>query len=184
MPPAGDLPDPGTEPESYDSCIGRWVLSHQCHLGSLYILTHTHIWTIKIEGYLYVQIKFYGCLSFFLFIGCVCTGPLLLCAGFLQLWYVGFSLWWLLLWSTGSRACAQQLWPQTQLLLCMRNLPGAGIEPMSPALVGRLLTTGPVIAFSLGQLSPPLIFYKCLIHIPHIQIPPVDPKIFSRAKLS
>ena len=31
--PLGDLPDPGIEP-SYVSCIGRWVLNHQCHLGS------------------------------------------------------------------------------------------------------------------------------------------------------
>ena len=43
-----------------------------------------------------------------------CADALLLCAGFLwlwqvgatlQLWYMGFSLLWLLLWSTGSRAC-------------------------------------------------------------------------------
>ena len=42
-----------------------------------------------------------------------CGGPLLLHMGFLWLWrawatfqlqYVGFSLWWALLWSTGSRS--------------------------------------------------------------------------------
>ena len=27
-PPPGDLPNPGTEPESFVSCIGRWVLYH------------------------------------------------------------------------------------------------------------------------------------------------------------
>ena len=26
FPPPGDLPNPGTEPVSYVSCIGRWVL--------------------------------------------------------------------------------------------------------------------------------------------------------------
>ena len=30
-PPPGDLPDPGTEPMSHISCIGRQVLYHQCH---------------------------------------------------------------------------------------------------------------------------------------------------------
>ena len=31
----GNLPHPGIELESYTSCIGRWVLYHKCHLGSL-----------------------------------------------------------------------------------------------------------------------------------------------------
>ena len=33
-PPPGDLPDPGIKPASV-SCIGRWILYHQHHLGSL-----------------------------------------------------------------------------------------------------------------------------------------------------
>ena len=33
-PPPGDLPDPGIEQLSCISCIGRWVLYHQHHLGS------------------------------------------------------------------------------------------------------------------------------------------------------
>ena len=33
--PPGDLPDPDIKPVSFDvSCIGRWVLYHQHHLGS------------------------------------------------------------------------------------------------------------------------------------------------------
>ena len=33
--PSGDLPDPGIERTSLSSpCIVRWVLYHQCHLGS------------------------------------------------------------------------------------------------------------------------------------------------------
>ena len=34
FPSPEDLPDPGIEPASYASYIGRWVLYHQCHLGS------------------------------------------------------------------------------------------------------------------------------------------------------
>ena len=33
-PPPGDLPNPGTEPVSLISCIGRWVFYHLCLLGS------------------------------------------------------------------------------------------------------------------------------------------------------
>ena len=33
-PPAGDLPNPGIEPVSHVSCIGRQVLYHLRHLGS------------------------------------------------------------------------------------------------------------------------------------------------------
>ena len=79
----------------------------------------------------------------------------------------GFSLWWLLLlwsmgsrrmgfsscgmqaqqlWLTGSRAQAQQLW-RTGLVAhvsCgMWDLPRPGLEPVSPALAGRFLTTAP-----------------------------------------
>ena len=68
-----------------------------------------------------------------------------------------FSLWWLLLlWSTGSRrtgfnSCgmrAQYLRltgsrAQAQLLCSMWDLPGPGLEPVSPALADRFLTTAP-----------------------------------------
>ena len=75
----------------------------------------------------------------------------------------GFSLLWLLLWSTGSRhvgsvvvahglsSCG--LWAlelrfsscgtQTQSLRGMWDLPGPGFELMSPALAGGFLTTAP-----------------------------------------
>ena len=73
----------------------------------------------------------------------------------------GFSLqWFLLLQSPGSRhaglsSCglrAQQLWPAgsaavaaavAQLLRGMWDLPGPGLEPVSPELAGRLPTTAP-----------------------------------------
>ena len=38
MAPLGDLPNPGTEPASHVSCIGRHVLHHYGHLGSLNVL--------------------------------------------------------------------------------------------------------------------------------------------------
>ena len=68
----------------------------------------------------------------------------LLHAGFLWLWDTGFSLrWLLLLWSVGSRAWAQYCGARAQLLLGMWNLLRPGIEPVSPALAGGFLTTGP-----------------------------------------
>ena len=85
--------------------------------------------------------------------------------GYSSLWCVGFSLWWLLLlWSTGSRhtsssvivACglsSRGSWAlehrlsscgaRAQLLCGVWDLPGPGIEPMSPALAGGILTTAP-----------------------------------------
>ena len=57
----------------------------------------------------------------------------------------GFSLWWVLsLQSTGSRhagflSCGTQAWLPRR----MWNLLGPGIEPVSPALTGGFLTTGP-----------------------------------------
>ena len=74
-----------------------------------------------------------------------------------SLWCMGFSLrWLLLLWSTGSRcagfsscgsralehrlsSCGARAW----LLRGMWDLPGPGLEPVSPALAGVFLTTVP-----------------------------------------
>ena len=77
--------------------------------------------------------------------------------GYSSLRCAGFSLWWLLLlWSTGSRrvgfsSCgswalecrvsSSGAW--AQLLRGMWDLPGPGIEPMSPALAGGFLTAAP-----------------------------------------
>ena len=74
-----------------------------------------------------------------------------------MLWCVGFSLWWiLLLWSTGSRrmgfsSCGSWALERklsscgawTFLLSSMWDLPGPGLEPVSPALAGGFLTTLP-----------------------------------------
>ena len=77
--------------------------------------------------------------------------------GHSSLWCAGFLLQWLLLLrntgsrhtdfsSCGSRALERRLsscgaW--AQLLRGMWDLPGPGIEPVSPALAGRFLTTAP-----------------------------------------
>ena len=84
-----------------------------------------------------------------------CAGSSLLCMVFLSLtvnggcfssWCVGFTSWWLqYLWLPGSRAWAiSVVHSSSSLLLCgMWDLPGPGIETLSPALAGRFLTTRP-----------------------------------------
>ena len=99
---------------------------------------------------------------FYLFIfGCVRS----------SLWCTGFSLRWLLLlygtgcrhagfsscgsWALESRlgSCGARTW-----LFCgMWDLPGPGIEPMSPALAGGFSTTAPQ-----GKPSPS--FLKCFLY--------------------
>ena len=61
----------------------------------------------------------------------------------LQCW--GFSFQWLLLlWNLGSRALGLHSYDaQAELLHDMWDLPGPESKPMSPALAGRFLTTGP-----------------------------------------
>ena len=56
----------------------------------------------------------------------------------------GYSLQWLLLWSMDSRMLRlSNCGSQAQLPWGMWDLPAPGIGPMSPALAGRFLTTGP-----------------------------------------
>ena len=59
----------------------------------------------------------------------------------------GFSLWWLLfLKSIGSRHVTfSSCGAWAQLLRGMQDLPGLGIEPVSPALAGGFLTTAPPV---------------------------------------
>ena len=84
--------------------------------------------------------------------------------GYSSLWCAGFSLrWLLLLWSMGSRVQASVVvahglsscgmgalerrlsscGARAELLHGMWGLPGPGLEPVSPALAGRFLTTAP-----------------------------------------
>ena len=98
------------------------------------------------QRYIFFLFLFYFFLNLFIF-GCV--GSLLRCAG--------FSLRWLLLLrSMGSRctgfsSCGSQAvkcrlsscGSRAYLLRGMWDLPGPGIEPVSPTLAGRFLSTVP-----------------------------------------
>ena len=135
-------------------------------LGGLYLRPSGPI-LLFVRRFFFSQIKK---IYLFLFNFFGCSGSLLLHAGFLWLWqvgysslqYVGFSLWWLLsLQSTGSRhvgfhSC--NTWPRVTahkfqspdlvVVICRLScsqkwdLPGLGMEPVSLALQGGFLTTG------------------------------------------
>lgn len=84
--------------------------------------------------------------SFMAVLGFCCRAPAFSSCGkrpALPLWCVGASLWWLLC-CTGSRTLGLSscdAWPQ--MPGGMWDLPGPGMEPMSPALAGGFLTPGP-----------------------------------------
>ena len=99
--------------------------------------------------------------SFFFFLNLIylfisingCVGSSFLCEGFLQLWQAGATLH-RGAWASHHRslsccgaqapdAQAQQLWLTGPLLRGMWDLPRPGLEPVSPALAGRLSTTAP-----------------------------------------
>ena len=78
---------------------------------------------------------------------CCCTWAFFSCGeqGLLWLWPRGFSLRWLLLLrSTGSGVCRlQALCRLGFVALGMWHLPGLRTEPVSPALAGGLVSSGP-----------------------------------------
>ena len=90
--------------------------------------------------------------------------------GYSSLRCAGFSSQWLLLlWSTGSRVCrlqqlwltgsrvqARQLWHTGLVAPRHSGSSGPGLEPVSPALAGRFLTTAPP--------GKPQISFKTYIH--------------------
>ena len=94
--------------------------------------------------------------------------------GLLLLRCTGFSSpWLLLLWSTGSRragfsSCGSRALKHSlsscgtgaQLLHSMWDLPGPGIEPVSPALAGGFLTAAPPGKSQDVQLKTMYIFHK------------------------
>ena len=76
---------------------------------------------------------------------CACFSLVVASGGYYSLRCMGFS-WWrlLLLWSTGSRHTSFSRWGTWAQLLCdVWDLPQPGIEPISPALAGRFLSTVP-----------------------------------------
>ena len=84
--------------------------------------------------------------------------------GYSSLRCTGFSLQQLLLlWSTGSRCVGfSSCGSRAQLLCGMWDLPGPGLEPVSPALAGRFLTTVqpgkfPRVILLISRLIPTLL---------------------------
>ena len=69
--------------------------------------------------------------------------------GYSSLLYMGFSLWWLLLRSTGSRLrrlsiCGAQVLVTLPYVGSSRlGIPRLGIKPVPPVLAGRFLPTAP-----------------------------------------
>ena len=95
----------------------------------------------------------------------------------------GFSPWWLLLlqsmgsmahrlqelWLPDSRAQAQCCDARASLPRGTQDLPGSGIEPVSPALAGGLFTTEPprkslttlvLMCFDVGRTNPFCSYYS------------------------
>ena len=133
---------------------------------SFYLLTPNQITTILsfvliillfclfFKKFIYLFIYF---IFWLLWVFIVARGLFLVAAsgGYSSLQCTGFSLrWLLLLWSTGTQAsvvvahglssCGSQgRSAQAQLLRGMWDLPGPGLEPVSPALAGGFLTTAP-----------------------------------------
>ena len=131
-------------------------------LGSSLSQTLSRTWAGVSNMFTWSQVFLFVCFNFLAALGLRCCawassscGTILHC--------VGFSLRWLLFQGTGSRhvsfsSCGtqtQQLWLSgsraqayccgawAQLLHGMWDLPGPGLEPVSPALAGRFLTTAP-----------------------------------------
>ena len=101
--------------------------------------------------------------------------------GYSSLRCVGFSLRWLLITECSLQACSlQQLWhagsvvvalrlsscgARAQLLCGIWDLPGPGLEPVSPALAGGFLTTAPPGKPPISQKSLVWQIFKYYIHI-------------------
>ena len=88
--------------------------------------------------------------------------------------HAAFSLpWLLLLWSTGSRRTGSVVvarglsscGARAQLLCSMGNLPRPGLEPVSPALAGGLLTTN-----HCATREVPILNLVCTIPLPFFTI--------------
>ena len=99
--------------------------------------------------YIYIYIFFFFFFFFFwlcwIFVAAHGLSVVALSEGYSSLRCAGFSLQWLLLLrSTGFRRVGfSSCGTRAQLLRGMWDLPGPGIEPMSPALAGGFLTTAP-----------------------------------------
>ena len=119
----GDLPNPGMEPGSPASAGGFFTTAPPGKPECLFISSLMAGPGLRCGSGFSLAVVIGGCSS---------------------LQGVGFSLQWLLLWSTGSRAhglssCRVRAW----LRQGMWDLPRPGIESVPPALAGRFFTIEP-----------------------------------------
>ena len=124
FPSLGDFPNPGSNVHLLHGQVDSLPLSHQ---GSRMLLdmykTFGLLWFLELFCYIFFKLRsnlyiimysLFKVYHFTFFFGC--NGSLILCGLSLGtvskshslVWYVGFSLWWLLLWSTGSKVPALQ----------------------------------------------------------------------------
>ena len=121
-PPPGDLPDTGIKPVSVASPAlpgGFFIMSVAWEVP--FFLLGSFYW-IFLFGNIFLK--------------------LIICYMFVYLAALGLScvVWGILLWLTDCLWCCVQ---GSCPLACGVFVPGSGIEPMSSALQGRFLTTGP-----------------------------------------
>ena len=112
---------------------------------------HCPLWQL-FEHYVHNLFFFFFYLFYLFIFGCV--GSLLLCTGFLQLQRAGATT---LRWGARASHCGgfsccraralecrlSSCGTRAQLLHGMQDLPGPGLEPVSPALAGGFITTAP-----------------------------------------
>ena len=112
------------------------------------------IFTVNVHDPHFYYFPFLYCLKSLIYLCFGCAGSLLLHVGFPQLWQVGATLRCSVQPSYGSNFyyCGAQALghvgfrsggTRAQLLQDSWDFPGSGIEPVSPALQGGFLTTGP-----------------------------------------
>jgi len=141
----------GNSYASCDDCISQGSLERAEKLSrEIEPIGNTHmlnifLYSIKIRKYWFIYIS--RDVFIYLFLKCIYFWLLWVFVAVRGLSPVaesgGFSLQWLLLFgNTSSRAWLSSCGTQTLLPHGMWNPQGPGIEPMSPALAGRFLTTG------------------------------------------
>ena len=139
------------------------IINYSCHIHNESKAHHNQVCTFHILGFLKSQYYIY---FFWLCLVCIAVWASLSMVSrvHLQLWCMGFSLWWfLLLCRTGSRthglsSCSIGLsncgsWAQecrvnhcgteVQLFCGLWDRPRSGTEPISPVLAGRFLSSAP-----------------------------------------
>ena len=115
-------------------------------------------WKTHRQGWSSYSFFFFFFINLFIYFIFGCVGSSLLHAGFLWLWCAGFccgaqavGTWASVVVACGLSSCGlralehrlSSCGAQAQLLHGMWDLPGPGLQPVSPALAGGFLTTMP-----------------------------------------